>query len=163
MEWFALRPIDVDWLNLFARYALEYDRSRDVAAASDWVQSTSHIVAAAVVLDVIGPLGLSPKIAYRNTQISMADGQATDQALLVALRGDFHLSKGWDASLEGRSCTVPQSQIAARYGALAELSLLTLEWLRLGAGYNFSTISAYSVYCIEPGARGLFLRAEAVY
>ena len=38
-----------------------------------------------------------------------------------------------------------------------------MDWLRLGAGYNFSTISAYSVACNEPGARGLFIRAEAGY
>jgi hypothetical protein len=44
-----------------------------------------------------------------------------------------------------------------------ELSLLVLDWLRLGGGYNFSSISAAGVRCEEPGARGLFLRAEAIY
>jgi hypothetical protein len=158
----ALRPVDVDWLDLFARYALEYERSRD-AAGQEWSASLSHIVAVAAVVDVVGPVAVSPKLAYRNTRLAVAGGQATDQALLVVLRGDLHLKEGVDATLEGRSCSVPQSEVRTRLGALVELSFLTLDWLRLGAGYNFSSISAYSVSCLEPGARGLFVRAEAVY
>ena len=158
----AMRPVDVDWIDLFARYALEYERLRD-PTSSDWTATLSQIISGAAVVDLVGPVAFSPKVAYRNTRLEVEEGQATDQALLVALRGDLHLSQGWDASLEGRSCSVPQSQIPTQFGALAEVSLLTLDWLRLGAGYNFSRISAYSVTCNEAGARGLFIRAEAIY
>ena len=73
------------------------------------------------------------------------------------------MGAGWDASLEGRACAVPPYGELTKYGALAELSALTLEWLRLGIGYNFSPISTVGVVCDEPGQRGVFVRAEAVY
>ncbi|MFC1609333.1 hypothetical protein ACFL6C_00105 [Myxococcota bacterium] len=160
---FALRPVDWDTINIFGRYALVHERDRGEDGSGEWLQSTSHVIAGALVYDIWGPLAVSPKVAYRNTQVSGDGAKGTDQALLAALRGDLHVTESWDATLEGRVCAVPGSRHDTRVGALAEASLLVLQWLRLGAGYNFSEISAQGVQCEEPGARGLFIRAEAVY
>ncbi|OGQ82952.1 MAG: hypothetical protein A2289_16655 [Deltaproteobacteria bacterium RIFOXYA12_FULL_58_15] len=170
---FALRPQERDDINVFGRYALVYERDRvgkesgDVSANANtdapWLASTSQVVAAALVYDIWGPFGLSPKLAYRHTRIHMDGGQGTDQALLAALRGDIHVTESWDATLEGRVCAVPNSRVDSTAGALVEVSLLVIDWLRMGAGFNFSSISAQGVRCNEPGARGLFIRAEAVY
>jgi hypothetical protein len=158
----ALRSGGGDALDLFARYALTYERDR-LDGSGPWLHHTSHVVAAAAVYDVWGPVAVAPKLAYRYTRVSGAGVAGSDQALLAALRGDLHLSRSWDATVEGRACAAPESIHDARAGALVELSLLVLDWLRLGGGYNFSAISASGVRCEEPGARGLFLRAEAIY
>ena len=64
------------------------------------------------------------------------------------------------AGLRERLATV---RAVLEAGALVELSALLMGWLRVGAGYNFSEISAGSVRCVEPGARGLFVRVETMY
>jgi hypothetical protein len=162
----AWRPVETDWLNAFGRYAVVHERDREPAegaTAAAWLNQTSHVVAIAVVFDVVGPVAVSPKVAYRHTRARVAGDEASDRGLVTALRGDLHLSNAWDASLEGRACAAPGTDLDAKFGALAELSMLVMEWLRVGAGYNLSSITSQSVRCEEPGARGLFLRAEAVY
>ena len=161
----AYRPLSSDRLNLFVRYALVYERERgsEPTATGPWSTQTSHVVAGALVADLVGPFAVSPKVAYRYTLLGGGGSSAKDQAVLAALRGDLHLGQSWDAAVEGRGCGAPGTELATRYGVLTELSLLTLEWLRLGAGYNFSSISAQGVRCEEPGARGFFVRAEALY
>jgi hypothetical protein len=159
---FALRPVDHDAVNVFGRYALILERQRE-GGEGIWLQQISHVVAGALGYELWGPLAVSPKAAYRNTRVQGTDTRATDQALLAVLRGDIHMSQSWDISIEGRVCAVPGSQLDPRAGALAEASLLVLDWLRFGAGYNFSSISAHSVHCEQPGARGVFVRAEVVY
>ena len=72
---------------------------------------------------------------------------------MASLRGELTIAHDWD--LGARPVT--------HGGALVEASALTMGWLRLGAGYNFSTIGVGAVNCVEPTARGLFVRAEAVY
>ncbi|MBI3179854.1 MAG: hypothetical protein HYZ27_09355, partial [Deltaproteobacteria bacterium] len=161
---FALRPIDVSWLDIFARYALTHDRQlEDRNDPGTFLDTTSHLVAGAVVVDVVGPLSVSPKLAYAHVTRRLDGASFSDQFVVAALRGDVHLAQSWDAGVEGRSCSAPGSELATRFGALAEASLLVMEWLRLGAGYNFSSISVSAVRCEEPGARGVFVRAEAVY
>lgn len=160
---FALRPLASDDLHVFARYAFVHERLPGSSAQSDAsLEQRSHITAFAVVLDVLPRLSLAPKVAYRYTDLTLAEGGASDQALLGALRSDLHFD-GWDASVEGRSCSAPGTDDAHRFGALAEASVLVLQWFRLGAGYNFSSISSGAVQCNEAGARGVFVRAEALY
>ncbi len=161
---FAVRPVDTDWLDVFARYALTHDRQlEDASDPGTFLDATSHLVAGAVVVDVMGPVSLSPKLAYAYVQRRLEGASFTDQFVVAALRSDVHLAQGFDLGVEGRSCAAPGSELDTRYGALAEASLLVMEWLRLGAGYNFSSISVSAARCAEPGARGVFVRAEAVY
>ncbi len=155
---FALRPVRTERLNVFGRYALT-----DESEAQTDVRSRSHLGALAVLIAVLHPIDVGPKVYYRYTRVTAEGGGATDHALLGALRGDLHLTSELDASLEGRACGSPKSDLETRYGALVEASMLALGWLRLGAGYNLSEISTAGVRCEEPGARGLFVRAEAVY
>ncbi|MBI5507378.1 MAG: hypothetical protein HY903_01375 [Deltaproteobacteria bacterium] len=159
----AYRSITVAWLDVFARYAVEHERSRAPALDQQWAAIVSHVVSTAVVADLAPPLSVGPKVAYRVTRGEAVGVQFSDHALLVALRSDLHAWDSWDVAVEGRGCAVPYADVSTTYGALAELSLLALDWLRLGAGYNFSSIAAAGVSCREPGARGLFVRAEAVY
>ncbi|MEZ4272042.1 MAG: hypothetical protein R3C68_11635 [Myxococcota bacterium] len=158
----ALRPLSYDWLNLFARYALTHERLPDGATVPTWVNALSHTIAVNAVFDVLRRLSLGPKIAYRQTRIDLDNQRTHDRALLTALRGDVHLNHSWDATVEGRMCSQP-GRGDMRTGALAEASVLAMPWLRVGAGYNFSAISAGSVRCNSAGARGVFMRAEALY
>ncbi len=146
-----------------SRTALVRERYRDGVADDDWLTQLSHVVALAVVVELVGPLAVSPKVAFRDTTVSLVDKETGDRALVGALRGDVHLTESWDVGVEGRTCGSPGSGEPTRYGALADVSVLALGWLRLGAGYNFSQISASGVRCQEADARGAFVRAEAVY
>lgn len=159
---FAFRPLD-DWLSAFGRYALTHERRHDDAVGAAWLDATSHIAALSLVARVLGPWALSPKAAYRYSRYLSAGQATTDHALLVALRTDLQVSESWDVGLESRACGTPADDTPVRWGALAEASVLTMSWLRLGAGYNFSSVSVAGVQCAEPGARGAFVRAETVY
>jgi hypothetical protein len=164
---FAYRSRTTERLSLFGRYAMRRD-AQGIALTTTDVPATSttqlsHLAALAVLINVIGPLDLGPKLYWRTTTAAAGPDSVSDQALIVALRADWHLTGTFDASLEARSCEAPGSGLARSAGALLEASALVLDWLRLGAGYNLSRIATDGVRCDEPGARGAFLRAEVVY
>lgn len=160
---FALRPLGTGPLTLFGRYAYGDERRRVSQDEATLLRERSHLGALSAVVAVGRWADLAPKVAYRVSKVAMDATAAVDRALLAVLRGDVHVWDAWDATVEGRACTTPAGQEPKRYGALAEASTLALPWVRLGVGYNFSTIAASGVRCHEPGARGLYLRAEAVY
>jgi len=159
---FALRPPKSERVNVFGRYALTQERT-DATTTDPRMVQLSHMIAFTVLVNVFAPLDVGPKVYYRYTTLDRATDDTVDSALIVALRADWHLVHGLDASVEGRGCNAIASSLPARYGALVEASALAIEWLRLGAGYNLSTIATDSVHCDEPGARGMFVRAEVVY
>ncbi len=159
----ALRPLDSELVQAFARYVLEHERLPATVAGTQATSQVSHVGALMILVAALPRLDVGPKLYYRHTTLEAGDATAVDRAALGALRGDWHLDESWDASLEGRVCAAPRTQAEPRLGALVEASALALPWLRLGAGYNLSTISTAGVQCDEPGARGVFVRAEAVY
>lgn len=155
---FAWRTLpDVTW---FARVAFD-SRSSPPLAEETVESSFTHIAASAVALEVAPKLTLTPKAALRRTRARIEGARLVDRALLTALRADFHVASSWDLAAEGRRCA--SSGLDANYGVLTEASLLVLRWLRLGAGYNFSDVAAGGVECRAPTARGVFIRAEALY
>ncbi len=158
---FALRPPTRERLQVFGRYALSYERRPD-EGSSTWLSETSHVAALAVLVQVAKPFDVGPKLYFRHSTAALAGVKAREQALLAALRGDWHVWNDWNATVEGRSCAAFDGG-PLRFGALVEASVLALPWMRLGGGYNFSDIAAAGVRCEEPGSRGFFVRAEAVY
>jgi len=170
---FAVRPVSGERVSVFGRYALGRERgaggsgsgsgsgSAEPAASSS--VSLSHTVALAAVVHPVRLFDVGPKVYYRHTAVRVGDLDAVDQALLGTLRGDLHMTDVLDATLEARSCAALGGGTLVRYGALTELGAWALPWLRLGAGYNFSTIATGTVQCSEPGAHGPYVRAEAVY
>ncbi len=123
--------------------------------------SLTHIAASALALELAPLLTVTPKASVRRTRARLEGERLVERALLTALRGDLHIAESWDLGLEARRCT--SSGLDASYGVLTEASLLVLRWLRLGAGYNFSDVAAGGVECRAPTARGVFIRAEALY
>jgi hypothetical protein len=160
---FALRPVDVGPQAL-GRYAVTYER--EAPAAPGAAQTLSHVGALTVIVPVATPVSVSPKLAYRFTEarsVPAGAGRVTDHALLLAVRGDWHVTPTWDLGLEGRRCSALGGEASPGYGVLAEASVLTLSWLRVGAGYNFSDTAVATVRCREPGARGAYVRVETLY
>ncbi len=149
-------------LSWFGRYAFDVSQDPLTAELAD-ERSRTQIVATALAWDIHRRWTIGPKASYRVTRAEVEATELNDYAALVALRGDYHMSETWDLSVEGRTCLSPGSSLDAQYGALSEAALHVLRWLRLGVGYNFSPIGASSVQCHSPTARGLFIRAEALY
>ncbi|MEO1332975.1 MAG: hypothetical protein AAFV32_05600 [Myxococcota bacterium] len=149
-------------LSWFGRYSFDVSQDPLTEELAD-ERSRTQIVATALAWDVHRRWTIGPKASYRVTRAEVEATELSDYAALVALRGDYHMSETWDLSVEGRTCLSPGSSLDAQYGALSEAALHVLRWLRLGIGYNFSPIGASSVQCQSPTARGLFIRAEALY
>ncbi|MBN1962092.1 MAG: hypothetical protein JW841_14215 [Deltaproteobacteria bacterium] len=169
----AYRPIKNESINIFSRYALQNERTPAIDTTPRTI-SLSHLLAFSIIFNLDSlkgasvyrlPFDIGPKVYYRHTTVHRSDNFANDQALIMSLRGDWHLSNtaGFDASIEGRTCRTIGVKIPPSYGALFEASALVINWLRLGAGYNLSEIATSGVNCHEPGAKGLFVRAEALY
>ncbi|MEM6731140.1 MAG: hypothetical protein AAF658_06270, partial [Myxococcota bacterium] len=151
---FAWRTLPA--LTWFGRVAFDIRRGEND-------NTRTGIAATALAYDLHRTLTIGPKLSFRRTRAVLEEQRLLDEALLAALRADFHVAESWDVAVEGRSCSTPGADIDTDYGALTEVSLLVLRWLRIGAGYNFSPIGAGGVQCRSPTARGVFIRAEALY
>lgn len=158
----ALRPVEHDRLDMFARYAITHTRTPQQRARAT-LGHTSHTVAASAVWRLWRRWFLTPKLAYRHTRGRVPDGRQDDAALLGALRTDWRWRQRWDLGAEGRVCAAAGASATVRSGALLEAGTRVLPWLRIGLGYNFSPVSAAGIRCYEPGARGVFVRAETLY
>jgi len=135
----AYRPVNVDWLNLLAKYTyLEDDSPSSQTDMSDIQEEKSHILATEAVLDLTDKWQLSEKLAYKlgEEKVSGFDFTKTQTWLYINRLG-FNINRDWQIAGEYRILTQKQAE-DRKQGALIELARNIDEYLQIGVGYNFT-------------------------
>jgi hypothetical protein len=165
----AYRPVDADWLDVFAQYAYQIEqRPADEAGATP--EARSHVASVAPVLALPLRLSVSSKLAWKKTRLATPvlpgdDMFARTDALLWLLRVAYKFYGHWDVAGEYRRLALWRGDGAAeaRDGTLFELSYTVARRVRLGVGYNFSHFSDNELGNLERDAHGAFFRLVGHY
>jgi flagellar motor protein MotB len=141
------RPVHHDRLNALVKYTYFYNvPAVDQVTAENtpvgFIQR-SHIGAVDVMYDLSRQWTVGGKYAYRHGQVSQdrENRQYFDsRAHLYVLRADWQFMHRWDAMVEGRILDLPDAH-DRRDGVLVGIYRHLGNYLKLGAGYNFSSFS----------------------
>ncbi|MFZ5802213.1 MAG: hypothetical protein ACOY3K_03755 [Candidatus Omnitrophota bacterium] len=139
---FAYRPVDHDRFNWLARYTYLRDIANDAQLLEGIdIDHIAHILATDYVFELNRYLGFVQKLAYKNSllETSIADDGRL-HSFLWANRVNFHVTRKWDLALEYRTLYQMGLADAIESGALMEVDREIYDYVRLGAGYNFSDL-----------------------
>lgn len=143
----AIRPVQLDKLNLLARYTYLRDLGSDAQYDTGYYNNfefdqSAHILATDIAYDLNRYFGLAEKLAFKRSSITTADdAQAAANTFLSANRINFHVTRKWDLALEYRILWQSASLDTLKHGALVEVDREIYEYVRLGLGYNFTDFS----------------------
>ncbi len=157
----SYRPLESDKIVVLARYAFIRERlPREENPTGEFTEN--HTASGAALWDPWRYAGFMAKVAGKIGDLIVPLVGKTDLlSLLTIARVNGHITKVWDASAEYRFCM--DKGVGIKNGALLEVSALIGGYVRLGAGYNFSSIDDVAVDCQAEDARGFFIRAQATY
>lgn len=152
MEWstgFAIRPVQLDKLNMLMRYTYLKDLSNDEQFDNSYYNgcqfdSKAHILSTDVAYDVNRYFGLVEKLAFKRSTVQASQGDTVTVAantFLSANRINFHVTRKWDFALEYRLLWQSAVLESLKHGALVEVDREFYEYVRLGIGYNFTDFS----------------------
>lgn len=158
---FAYRPQASFKPTLFGRYAYTHDRLPPTQNPQGIV-TDAHIASLSFTIDPWKYIGALGKVAAKAGSLRMVGVGSQDLLSILAIpRVNVHVTSIFDVSAEYRVCH--DKYVGTQHGFLAELSVLVGDFVRLGGGYNLSDIGEASVDCRAQGARGFFIRAQAMY
>jgi len=138
----AYRPTYHDRLNLIGKYTFLEDES---PSSQDDFEDVEHIKAHVFGLEAIYDLTDKLQIAgkgavkYQDEKVSGFDFTDSQTWLLVN-RVNYNLDEDWQIGAEYRMLDVVQAE-NLKQGALLEVSRRLGEFLKVGAGYNFTDFS----------------------
>ncbi len=141
---FAYRPVEHDQLNILSRYTYTRNLANDIQFSTDLFtgipsDERAHIIAVDFAYDLFKALGIVQKLAVKRGIFTTADsGPLIMNYFLFADRLNFHVTRKWDVALEYRGLFQWGGADALRHGALVEVDREFYEYVRLGAGYNFT-------------------------
>ena len=138
----AYRPIYYDKLNLIGKYTfLEDDSPVSQSDFKDIDHIRAHIFGLEVVYDLTDEIQLVEKGAYKYGEEKISGFDFTKaQTWLLVNRLNYNLTRAWQVAGEYRMLGVVQAK-DLKYGALLEVSRRIGEFIRVGAGYNFTDFS----------------------
>jgi flagellar motor protein MotB len=144
---YGYRPVTHDRLNALVKYTYFYnlpstDQVTIVNTAAEFIQK-SHIVSMDTIYDLTPRWSLGGKYAYRLGQVSQdrVNPEFFDSnASLYIVRADWHVLRRWDATVEGRLLELPEAG-DTRSGALVGVYRHLNDYIKFGAGYNFTNFS----------------------
>ena len=144
---FAFRPVDLDRLNMLFRYRFFYDlpspgQLSDAGGFADFAQR-SHILAADASYELTPKFSIGGKVAWKHGELRDSRTRAQwfdSETLFGVARVDFHVTRKWDAVLEGRVFDIKQAD-DRRMGALFGLYRHINDNVKFGVGYNFTDFS----------------------
>lgn len=140
----AYRPVKNDKWNVLTRFTYLNDIANDTqfynglyaGAQSD---ERAHILSIDFAYELNRYFGWVEKVAYKRSQLN---SNLTDQIVLhtflCANRINFHVTRKWDIGLEYRTLWQFDAAQTLKQGALAEVDRELYDYVRLGAGYNFT-------------------------
>jgi hypothetical protein len=143
----AYRPVSHDRFNALFKYTFFYNVPAvdQISPAGAWVGyiQRSHIGSVDLMYDLTRQWTVGGKYAYRHGQVSM-DRENREffdsRAHLYVVRADWHFIHRWDALVEGRILDLPDAQDRLD-GVLVGIYRHLGNYIKLGAGYNFSNFS----------------------
>ena len=154
----AYRPRYLDKLNLIGKYTFLEDQS---PSSQDDFKSISHLKAHVfgleAIYDLTDKVQIAEKGAFKSAEekVSGFDFTKTETLLLVN-RLNYDFIKDWQAAGEYRFLSVLQAK-DFKQGALFEVSRRIGDFVRVGAGYNFTDFSD-DLTSLDYTVHGPFLR-----
>jgi hypothetical protein len=166
----ALRPVAWDWLNVLCKYTRLLEL-RPLSLSEGLASTRTTDVASLVpILELPWRLQLVEKLAYKRVaeEGDLLPGSTLAtvvHTLLWINRINFHLTGRLDAGVEYRLLRlfVPDQGDQLKHGALVELGYWLFQYVRLGAGYNFSSFSDNEFADQDRDAAGVFFRVVGKY
>jgi uncharacterized repeat protein (TIGR01451 family) len=166
----ALRPIEWDFINVLFKYTRIMEM-RPISFTDDLSRyRTYDIVSVAPILELPWRFQLVEKLAYKRVEESLdiLPGErirTVIQTLLWINRLNFHLTGKLDAGVEYRFLKMMFDNQGGqlRHGALVELGYWVHRFVRLGAGYNFSSFTDNEFADQDRDAKGFFFRVVGRY
>ena len=158
---YAFRPVDNDRLNLLFSYTYLYDMPGadqvNIDGNINGPKQRSHILNAAASYELSPTFTLGAKYGYRlREEAARGSDTFTDsQAHLGVLRLDYHVVHNWDLMLEGRVLKNTTTDVSET-GVLTGVYRHVGNNLKIGAGYNFGTVSD-DLRTIDADREGVFL------
>jgi uncharacterized repeat protein (TIGR01451 family) len=166
----ALRPVEWDWLNIIVKYTHLLEM-RPISLTEGLSRRRTYDVASIVaVIDLPWRLQLVEKAAYKRVVEDMdllanETLSTTMHTILWINRLNLHITKRLDAGAEYRFMRLFMENEGdqIRHGALVELGYWVHDYVRLGAGYNFSSFSDNEFVDQDRDASGAFFRVVGRY
>ncbi|MBI4309005.1 MAG: hypothetical protein HY591_01595, partial [Candidatus Omnitrophica bacterium] len=140
----AYRPVNMDNLNLLARYTYKEARGpggQTSAAATDVEQSRMQVLAAEAVVDLDENWQLAEKFAYRinDEKVTGFEFNRTHTWLMIH-RLNYRLDRNWTLGGEYRKLTQMEAK-DSKQGFLLEATRNINDNASLGIGWNFTQFS----------------------
>ncbi len=141
---FAYRPVENDRLNLLTRYSYLRDFGSDFQFGSDLfggveLNEIAHILSLDVAYELNRWIGIVEKLAYKNSILkSNVANEVILHNYLWVSRVNYHVTRKWDLALEYRGLWQFDAAKTLKHGPLVEVDREFYEYVRVGAGYNFT-------------------------
>jgi uncharacterized repeat protein (TIGR01451 family) len=166
----ALRPVAWDWLNVLFKYT-HLQEMRPLSLTDDLSQwRTYDILSVVPIVELPFRFQLVEKLAYKRVAEEQGIVPGSQLATVVHTllwinRVNFHLTGRIDAGVEYRMLRlfIPDQGDQLRHGVLVELGYWVHEYVRLGAGWNFTSFSDNEFADQSRDASGFFFRAVGKY
>ncbi|MCK4462718.1 MAG: hypothetical protein KAU58_00210, partial [Candidatus Omnitrophica bacterium] len=138
----AYRPIYHDKLNLIGKYTfLEDDSPSSQSDFKDIDHIKTHVFGLEAIYDLTDKFQIVEKGAFKHQDEKVSGFDFTDtQTWLLVNRLNYNLNKDWEIGGEYRILNVVQAE-DLKQGALVEVSRRIGEYVKVGAGYNFTDFS----------------------
>lgn len=168
---FAWRPSWTDRIVLLGRYAWLDEGLPATQAANGPVdpltgaalgfRERAHVVSLAGEGRVIWKFSFGQKVAAKLREESQGDGLQSGWMVLWINRLTMHVTRAWDALAEYRLLYGPGPALS--HGVALEINRIIVGHLRIGVGWNFSTVGDDELTVGRSSEKGFFVRAQGFY
>ncbi len=157
------RPLAEDFSMVFRAGHIVEMRPAFLDVAEGSLRTSASVVSIEPIVELPLRLQLTPKLAFRHMKEEAEQvADVTTNTLLGALRLSFHLLQMLDLSTEYRWMWTDRAE-QMTHGALAELSVTIAQYVRIGAGYNFSGFDDDLFDTLSRDDHGFFVRLSGMY
>ena len=157
----AYRPVSHDRFNGLAKYTLIWDQRPDLGGEEK--NTGMSVWSGEGALELNRYLQWVEKLAFKikNERIGLTPQVKTHTTLSIH-RLNFHLDRSWDLGLEYRLLMVREAK-DRQSGYLLEITRELADYLRLGAGYNFTRFTDNEFSDNNYSVEGWFFRFQGKY
>jgi len=145
MEWstgFAYRPVNYDRFNLLTRYTCIINADQYNLSGTDLHQeNNAQIIQLDASYDINRYVELVQKIGFKRSVAALVSDDVVLNSMLMATRLNFHVTRKWDIATEYRILFQADAADNQKHGALFEVDRELYEYVRVGAGYDFSNFT----------------------
>jgi uncharacterized repeat protein (TIGR01451 family) len=154
----AYRPVNIDNLNLLAKYTyLEDETASGQTDNSNIQEQRAHVLAGEAVYDLTKDWQVVEKIAFKQSDERVTGFDFTkSQTWLWINRLNYNLYRGWQVGAEYRVLVQKQARDMKK-GALIEVARYLGKNLQVGVGYNFTDFSD-DITSLDYTSQGPFIR-----